>query len=155
VSTEVAAFAVWSVLLLVPAVARVSDAGLRGVVQHRHKEIGLAMHHYADDHGGQLPPAAVYGPDDRPLLSWQVLLLPYLGQEDLYRQFQQDEPWDSPHNLTLLARMPEVYAPPAVPGLRAEPSATFDQAFVGQGAAFEGHEGLRLPDARPTPSWPR
>jgi hypothetical protein len=39
--------------LLMPAVARVRDAGPRMLAQNRLKEIGLALHSYADDHGGR------------------------------------------------------------------------------------------------------
>ena len=35
-----------------------------------------------------------------------MLILPYLEQEALYKEFHLDEPWDSPHNRTLIARMP-------------------------------------------------
>jgi hypothetical protein len=38
-----------------------------------------------------------------------VLILPFLGEEELYKQFHLDEAWDSPHNLALLEKMPEVY----------------------------------------------
>ena len=45
-------------------------------------------------------------------LSWRVYLLPFLGQKEgqLFRKFHLDEPWDSPHNKTLLTEMPEIYA---------------------------------------------
>src|SRR5262249_2836480 len=111
------------------------------------KQIVLAMQNYAEDHGGRLPPAVLQDKDGRPLHSWRVLLLPYLDQGDLYRGFRLNEPWDSPHNLALLPRMPEVYAVPA--GLPAEagagPSRTFYQVFTGPGPAFEGPRGLRFP----------
>jgi hypothetical protein len=55
----------------------------------------------------------VCGPDGTPLLSWRVLVLPYLGQEELFAQFRLTEPWDSDHNVRLLDRMPSTYAPPA------------------------------------------
>ena len=42
-------------------------------------------------------------------LSWRVALLPYLGYRNLYEQFRHDEPWDSPHNRKLIAKMPPVY----------------------------------------------
>jgi hypothetical protein len=74
-----------------------------------------------------------------------VLILPSLGREDLFREFHLDEPWDSPHNLTLLLRMPVEYAPPPGADFRPEPHATFFQVIVGPGAAFEGKEGLHLP----------
>jgi hypothetical protein len=38
--------------------------------------------------------------------------LPYLGQEQLYRQFHLDEPWDSPHNKALIEKMPAVFRSP-------------------------------------------
>jgi len=50
---------------------------------------------------GPLPPAVRKGPDGQPLFSWRVLILPYLEQDHLYRQFNLDEPWDSPHNMSL------------------------------------------------------
>ena len=61
----------------------------------------------------------------------------------MHDQFKLDEPWNSPHNKPLLARMPYVYGPfngePA-----SEPYATFYQVFVGKGAAFEGKNGMCL-----------
>ena len=47
------------------------------------------------------------GPDGQPNLSWRVALLPYLDHPDLYEAFHHDEPWDSPHNKALIARMPD------------------------------------------------
>ncbi len=105
------------------------------------------MQSYNDVHGA-LPPPAVYGKDGRPLLSWRVLLLPYVEQDVLFKQFKLDEPWDSPHNLELLTKMPRIYAPfdgSSPP----EPYATFYQVFVGKGTAFEGVKGKRLLDEFP------
>ncbi|MCA9138191.1 MAG: DUF1559 domain-containing protein [Planctomycetales bacterium] len=42
-------------------------------------------------------------------LSWRVHLLPYVDQLPLYESFHLDEPWDSPHNMTLLDKMPDIY----------------------------------------------
>jgi hypothetical protein len=55
--------------------------------------------------------------EEQPLLSWRVLVLPYLEQKDLYDQFRLDEPWDSEHNKQLIAKMPAIYADPD-PALR-------------------------------------
>jgi len=76
------------------------------------------------------------------LLSWRVALLPYLGENDLYKQFRLNEPWDSAHNLKLLKKMPKVFAPP---GIKTQtPYSTFYQVFVGPHAAFEKHRGVRI-----------
>lgn len=101
------------------------------------------MHNYHDAHG-RLPPAVVYGSDGQPLYSWRVLLLPYLGQDDLYRQFRLEEPWDSPQNLSLLARMPSTYAPPGRKAALVPPHHTFCHVFVGKGTAFESLQGEPL-----------
>lgn len=60
------------------------------------------------------PPAAIHDAEGRPLLSWRVAILPHLGPEafELYKQFRLNEPWDSPHNIVFVQRMPKVFADP-------------------------------------------
>jgi hypothetical protein len=115
------------------------------------KTIALAMHAYAEAHEGRLPPAVLRDTQGKPLLSWRVLILPYLEEDRLYQQFHLDEPWDSPHNVALLSSMPRVFsAPTDLPvEARAEPFSTFYQVFTGEGTAFEGYQGLRLPQDFP------
>ena len=72
------------------------------------------MHNYHDTYG-TFPPAATTDGADKPLLSWRVAILPFLEQQPLYEQFHLDEPWDSPHNKTLIEQMPQVYAIPGSP----------------------------------------
>ncbi len=107
------------------------------------KKIVLAMHLYHDVMG-TFPPAAVMDNTKKQLLSWRVLLLPYLGEHDLFKQFKITEPWDSPHNRKLLAKIPKVYAPAG--GKGGEPGTTYYQVFTGKGTAFEGIRGLALPE---------
>jgi hypothetical protein len=130
-------------LLVLPAYLSVEDARVRQVFSEDLKKLAWAMHSYHDKHRA-LPPHAVFDRQGRPLLSWRVLLLPYLGQEDLYKQFKLDEPWDSSRNRLLLEKMPAVYLHP-LRAARGEPFTTNCQVFVGKGAAFEGERGLRIP----------
>jgi hypothetical protein len=102
------------------------------------------MLNYEGEHG-RLPPAVVYGQDGEPLYSWRVAILPFIEQCELYQQFHLDEPWDSPHNIGLLAKMPAMYAPPPGKAKKVPPYHTVCKVFVGKGAAFEGREGLLLP----------
>jgi hypothetical protein len=74
----------------------------------RFKQIALALLNYYDSHK-YLPPAAIRDKDGKPLLSWRVAILPYLEQGELYNQFHLDEPWDSPHNRSLIEKMPGTY----------------------------------------------
>lgn len=107
------------------------------------KTLALAMHNYHSTNG-QFPPAAIYSSDGKPLLSWRVLLLPYLDQQALLQQFKLDEPWDGPTNKPLLAKMPEIYA---VPGGKAKGShATIYQVFTGAGTIFPSPDASRIAD---------
>jgi hypothetical protein len=106
------------------------------------------MHSYQDVHG-HIPPAVVYGHDGKPLLSWRVLILPFIEGEELYRQFKLDEPWDSPHNAQLLSKMPFVYEAPPWKARTMPPFHTIIHVFVGKGTAFEGPRGLNLKEDFP------
>jgi hypothetical protein len=110
------------------------------------KEISLGMHKYHAEHG-RLPLAAVFAENGKPLLSWRVLLLPYIEQGKLYRQFKMNEAWDSPHNIKLLPNIPNTYSP-VEEFPPHEAFTTFYQIFVGKGTPFEGRNGLRLEDVR-------
>ena len=101
-----------SIALFLPAVQGSREAHRRTQCKNNLKQIGLALHEY---HAmfGSFPPPATYDEDGRPLLSWRVLILPCLEQKQLFEQFRLDEPWDSPNNLPLADKMPEVYGCPS------------------------------------------
>jgi hypothetical protein len=134
-----------AVIALIPvfvgAAESVRWAAVRARAINSLHAIGLALQAYEREHG-RLPPAAIRDAAGRPLLSWRVLLLPYLEQGELYRRFHLDEPWNSPHNRTLLEQMPRIYHAEAG-NPSGPPNSTFYQVFDGKGTAFEG-EGLTL-----------
>jgi len=45
-------------------------------------------------------------------VSWRVLILPYIQQETLFKEFKLDEPWDSDQNKKLIAKMPAILRGP-------------------------------------------
>ena len=49
--------------------------------------------------------------EGKPILSWRVVLLQYLGTREkaLFQQFKLDESWESKHNKKLLSKMPSIY----------------------------------------------
>jgi hypothetical protein len=108
------------------------------------KQIVLAMHNFHDAYG-HFPPAAVYDKAGKPLLSWRVQLLPFLAEDELYKQFRLDEPWDSDHNKKLLDKMPRVYAPSGR-DQKNKGHLTPYLVFVGKGTVFEGKKGIRIAD---------
>jgi hypothetical protein len=98
-------------------------------------QIGLAMHVYESDHG-HFPPPVIRAPDGRPLYSWRVELLPYLGEQQLYHNLDRTQPWDSERNKPLLAKAPRPYAIGPEPDVTA--GQTRFQAAVGKGGIFDG-----------------
>jgi len=127
---------------LLPAVQKTRMAARRIASADSLKRLVLAMHDYHDANGW-LPQHAIYSRDGKPLLSWRVALLPFIGEKELHKQFHLDEPWDSPHNKALLPRMPKSYATLGVS--TAEPGMTYYQAFVGKGAVFDDNLKITLP----------
>ncbi len=101
-----------------------------------------------NDANGTLPPHAIYSKAGKPLLSWRVAVLPYLDENALYREFKLDEPWDSPHNKKLIARMPKVYRSPKIKDPRS--GLTTYLAPINKEFIFTGtKEGLRFPQDVP------
>lgn len=101
--------------LLSPKNQGAQEAARRTQCKNNLKHIGLALHEYHDKFGS-FPPSASYDSEGGPLLSWRVLILPCIdlpGTKELFDQFHLDEPWDSPHNLPLALKMPEVYRCPS------------------------------------------
>lgn len=119
--------------LLLPAVQKVREAASRTQDQNNLKQIALAFHNYHDTYRG-LPPAAICDKAGKPLLSWRVAILPFIEQDNLYRQFKLDEPWDSEHNRKLIPLMSPIYALPNAPS---KPGETHYRVFVGNGALFD------------------
>ncbi len=111
-------------------------ASMRASSQHL-RQIGLAMHNYHDTHT-QLP-AFSKSENGKPLLSWRVMVLPYLEQFALYNEFKLDEPWDSPHNKSLIGRMPDIFKSPGVKS--SKPGMTTYQTVMGDDTIFEANGG--------------
>lgn len=125
------------------ALGKVRGAADRSVSANNLKQIALAMHNYHDAYGA-FPPAAVVDKDGKPLLSWRVLILPFIEQDNLFKEFKPDEPWDSEHNKKLIGKMPRTYQVPN----RGDPKAgnTHYRVFTGKGAAFDLLQGAKITD---------
>ena len=89
--------------MLLPALSKAKQKTIQAKCVNNMKQIGLALHNSHDAQGG-FPAPAITSKDGKPLLSWRVKILPYIEEKKLYEDFHLDEPWNSPHNLTLLHR---------------------------------------------------
>ncbi|AMV39275.1 DUF1559 domain-containing protein [Planctomyces sp. SH-PL62] len=105
--------------------------------------LGLAMHNYEATHG-TFPPAYSVDANGKPLLSWRVAILPFVDQGDLFKEFHQDEPWDSPHNKTLIERMPQVFTCPSRRGGAPAPGMTVYKTPRETYTLFPGKVGVAI-----------
>jgi hypothetical protein len=128
---------------LIEAVAKVRDAAARMQSMNNLKQIALAFHNYMDTTGAF--PVNVHDKNGKPMLSWRVMILPYIEQDNLYKQFHLDEPWDSEHNKKLIDQMPPVFL---IPGDDAKKKMTRYVGFNGKGALFEGATGKKITDIK-------
>ena len=89
----------------------ISESAMRTQSANKLRMQVIAMHNYHDANR-KLPARFSKDSEDKPLLSWRVHLLPYMGYSDLYDEFHLDEPWDSEHNKGLLEKMPDEFQHP-------------------------------------------
>jgi prepilin-type processing-associated H-X9-DG protein len=114
-------------------------AAERNPTTSKMRQIGLALLNYHSAHQ-RFPARAIFDKQGKPLLSWRVQILPMLEENELFKQFHLDEPWDSEHNKPLVAKMPAVFRDPRRPP---DGTTTF-LAVVGKGLAFEGDKPLKI-----------
>jgi RNA polymerase sigma factor (sigma-70 family) len=123
--------------------ARVQEAVARQISANHLKQIGLAIHNYADTNKA-LPAQAIYDKEGKKaLLSWRVALLPYVEQNALYQEFKLDEPWDSANNKKLIGKMPQTFELDFGPK---RVGYTYYQALTGPGTAFDGSKASKFDD---------
>ncbi len=133
---------VWSALM-----RPIQEIQARAASLNNLKQIALAMLNYEQAYG-HFPLPASLNAEGKPLLSWRVLILPFLGQGDaykLYKQFHLDETWDSAHNRTLIDKMPSVYR---LPLSQTKPGRTNYLLPVGNGAAFTAGKPTKMVDIK-------
>jgi prepilin-type N-terminal cleavage/methylation domain-containing protein len=70
--------------LLLPAVQKVREAAARSQCQNNLKQLSLAVHSYHDA-AGFFPPVRIAGADG--WATWCVLVLPYIEQDNVFRQW--------------------------------------------------------------------
>ncbi len=101
--------------LLAPVVSQARAAARRTQSVNNLKQIGLAFHNYALSAQSHFP-ATLNRDKGKFPYSWRVAILPYLEQNELYNQYNFDEPWDGPNNRKLIDKMPVIYAYPGPAG---------------------------------------
>jgi prepilin-type processing-associated H-X9-DG protein len=127
----------------IPAAQSSRSAARRVQSMNNLKEIGLGLLNYESAHR-TYPPAYKADKNGKPLLSWRVLILQFVEQDGLYKEFHLDEPWDSPHNKKLISRMPAVYRSPNST-LAGQGKSNY-LTVRGKDTIFSGAEGTSIAD---------
>ncbi len=96
--------------LLLPAVQAARETREKASCMNRVKQINLAFLNYESAYR-HFPPASG-GMKGQPM-SWRVAILPFIEQDFLYKQYRQDEPWNSPNNLAIAKQMPREFLCPS------------------------------------------
>ncbi|MDG2409522.1 MAG: prepilin-type N-terminal cleavage/methylation domain-containing protein [Pirellulales bacterium] len=74
--------------LLLPALGSVREAAMASMCSNRMRQCGIAMHTYAESHGGKLPKVTGHGLEAED--SWITKLGPYLDEVDVIRTCPND-----------------------------------------------------------------
>lgn len=124
---------------LAVAVHEAREAAIACNCQAPLNQLQLALMNYESSHG-HFPPAYIADKDGNPMHSWRVLILPYIEEESLYKEYDFNEPWNGPHNSKLADKMPRIFhmlsEPPST-------SVTNIVAITGPGTAFPGPKTTR------------
>lgn len=133
------------VALLVPAVQKVREAAARTQAVNNAKMLSLSFHEHNDRYRNLPGPQALKSGGLPGQVSWRVGLLPYIGEDPLYRRFAIDQPWDSPQNRALLPNMPKTYWMAHVADPRDPNSETYYQIFTGPDTPFRPGDRPAIP----------
>jgi prepilin-type processing-associated H-X9-DG protein len=130
------------IALLLPAVQAAREAARRTQCSNNLKQIALAFHNYHDTYK-TFPPAYIPDEDGKPMHSWRVLILPFLGHNDLYQRYNFDQPWDSPSNMAVTNAPIPVYRCPSDPG-SGVPNETNYMVITGPTTVFDGDKACSI-----------
>lgn len=106
------------VAILLPALQQSREQARRTQCRDNLKQFGLALHNYNESHR-TFPPGVITRSSDtrQGLHSGLVFLLPMLGHESIYNQYDFDVPWTAPKNLSVAEVNLEVFRCPNTGGV--------------------------------------
>jgi prepilin-type N-terminal cleavage/methylation domain-containing protein/prepilin-type processing-associated H-X9-DG protein len=107
--------------LLVPAVQKVREAAARMQCSNNLHQLGIGLHNHHDSRG-HFPPGGVttampqLGIPAGVTHGWAVFVLPYIEQDNLYKQYRFDLDWRDPANEPVRTTAVKTFLCPSSPG---------------------------------------
>jgi hypothetical protein len=92
------------------------------------KQLALGLHNMESAYGQFPGDVGFFAGEKNPPISWRVSILPFIEQDNLYKQLNPNMPWDDPANLKVLEAtpMPKIFE---VPGRPAPKGHTYFRIF--------------------------
>ncbi len=130
---------------LLPPVTSSRAPSNRSICKNHLRQISIAIHNYHQQYDC-LPPAYIADETGRPLHSWRVLLLPFVGQSELHSKYDFQEPWDGPNNRRLWDKIPDIYLCPSDRASNENKLTTNYVVVVGPNTVWPVNRATRLDD---------
>ncbi len=135
-----------AVVLLWPSVQLLKQRRDQLACRTKLSTIAAALDAYAADYG-TYPTPVVRDANGVALYSWRVLILPYVGEQQIYAAFQLDEPWNSPTNSMLIPNYPDIFVSPVDESNTAIQETSY-MLVTGKGTLFPPSGPLRPSDVK-------
>ncbi len=133
-----------------PALAESQEAARRARCQQNLHQLSAAIQHYADINDDFLPDCHRF---KAPLRGWVTLLLPYIGEQKIYDQYNWEHDWFHPDNQKLGAQRIDLLLCPSTPSpdrqLTGEISGTSYKVAAADYVATHGFTDALIPSVFP------
>ena len=83
------------------------EAQQRTAAANNMRQNALAVHNF--ESAFQHLPTSVFTHESGKKYSWRIAILPFIGRQDIYDQYDFTQEWDSPHNLEVTSKMPDFF----------------------------------------------
>jgi prepilin-type N-terminal cleavage/methylation domain-containing protein len=116
--------------LLLPAVQQAREAARRTQCKNNLKQLGLAMHNYESTYT-MFPPSRINLSSPTFQQTWNVMILPYIEQSNMYAKYNFNLNWYNTANDLVTTTLLPAFVCPSTPGTRKLPTTALYSALTG------------------------
>jgi prepilin-type N-terminal cleavage/methylation domain-containing protein/prepilin-type processing-associated H-X9-DG protein len=104
--------------LLLPAVQKVREAASRMQCLNNMRQLTIALHNFANDHGQAFPASRITVGTDTKFRSWTPIALPYVEQDNVAKMWDESLKWNVGINLQVSRQQLKLFKCPTAPNDR-------------------------------------